>query len=252
MNIRDMTPPDRIAETTDLFRRLAAGETVSSFETQRLTKDGRILDVWLTATAVWDEAGKIVEALATTERDITERKKAEDAQGRLAAIVESAEVAIIGKDLNGIIQTWNVGAEHIFGYNAEEIIGKSISLLVPAGHFDEMPEILLRIKQGEHIENFETLRLRKDGTVIPVSLKFSAIKDASGKVIGASKIAHDITDRKVAEEAVRRSNEELTRFNRAMVGREKRMIEMKKEINELCTRAGLPPRYKLDFEKKQA
>ena len=137
--------------------------------------------------------------------DITEIKKAEEIRGRLAAIVESADYAIISKDLNGIIQTWNVGAENIFGYRAGEVIGKPVSLLVPPGHIDEVPEILARLEQGEHIENIETVRVRKDGTIIPVSLKFSPIKDASGKVIGASKIAHDITERKMAEEALRES-----------------------------------------------
>jgi two-component system CheB/CheR fusion protein len=137
--------------------------------------------------------------------DITERKKAEEAQGRLAAIVSSAEDAIISKDLDGVIQTWNVGAEKIFSYTAEEAIGKNISLLVPPGHADEMSDILKRLSQGEHIENFETVRMRKDGTVIPVSLNFSAIRDANGKVIGASKIAHDITERKRVEEALRES-----------------------------------------------
>ncbi|MGD0886246.1 MAG: PAS domain S-box protein [Thermodesulfovibrionales bacterium] len=131
---------------------------------------------------------------------ITERKKAEEVQGRLAAIVDSAEDAIIGKDLNGIIHSWNVGAENIFGYKAEEVIGKPVSLLVPPGHTDEVPEILARIKQGEHIESFETVRMRKDGAIIPVSLTFSAIKDKAGRIIGASKIAHDITERKQAEE----------------------------------------------------
>ena len=139
--------------------------------------------------------------------DITERKQAEEAQGRLAAIVESADDAIIGKDLDGIIQTWNIGAENIFGYKAKDVIGKNISLLIPPGHTDEVPEILTRIRQGEHIENFETVRMRKDGTIIPVSLKFSAIKDTSGRVIGASKIAHDITVRKRAEEELRKSEE---------------------------------------------
>jgi PAS domain S-box-containing protein len=103
-----------------------------------------------------------------TNTDISASKQAEEAQGRLAAIVESADDAIIGKDLNGIIQTWNVGAENMFGYKAEEVIGQPISLLVPPRHTDEVPEILERIKQGEHIENFETERMRKDGTIIPV------------------------------------------------------------------------------------
>jgi len=157
-----------------------------------------------------DSAG-LVHRWFGTNTDISALKEAEEAQGRLAAIVESADDAIIGKDLNGIIQTWNVGAENIFGYKAEEVIGKSISLLIPPGHIDEVPEILARIKQGEHIENFETLRMRKEGTIIPVSLKFSAIRDASGKVIGASKIAHDITERRRAQEALRESEERVRR-----------------------------------------
>ncbi|MGO9950955.1 MAG: PAS domain S-box protein, partial [Dissulfurispiraceae bacterium] len=144
-----------------------------------------------------------------TVADITERKQAEEAQGRLASIVESADDAIIGKDLNGIIQTWNTGAEKVFGYKAEEVIGKSVSLLVPPGHVDEVPEILARIKNGEHIDNFETVRMRKDGMIIPVSLTFSAVKDAGGRIIGASKIAHDITEHKRAEEEIKRLNDDL-------------------------------------------
>jgi len=115
----------------------------------------------------------------------------------------------------------------------------------------EVPGILIRIKKGEHIEDFESVRMRKDGTIIPVSLTFSPIKDSSGRIIGSSKIAHDITEQKRAEEALRRSNEELTRFNRAAVGRELRMIELKKEVNELRARAGEPPSYQTDFEEEQ-
>ena len=151
-----------------------------------------------------DSAGQVLQWFGTNT-DISALKQAEELQGRLAAIVESAEDAIIGEDLSGIIQTWNVGAENIFGYKAEEVIGKSVSILVPPEHTDEVPKILAQIKRGEHIENLETLRMRKDGTIITVSLTFSAIKDAKGRIIGASKIAHNITERKRAEEELRKS-----------------------------------------------
>ncbi len=169
------------------------------YEKEYIRKNGTRVPIELLVHLMTDAEGK-PQYYYSFLTDITERKKAEEAQGRLAAIVESAEDAIIGKDLDGIIQTWNVGAENIFGYGAEEVIGKPISLLVPPGHTDEVPEILARIKRGEYIENFETERMRKDGTIVPVSLKFSAIKDASGRVIGASKIAHDITERKRAQD----------------------------------------------------
>ncbi len=109
MTIKDITPSDKISEVADLILKIVTGENIASFDTQRKKKDGSLIDIWLTATAVWDESGKLVEAIVTTERDITERKKTEEALHRLAAIVDSAEDAIIGKDLNGIIQTWNIG-----------------------------------------------------------------------------------------------------------------------------------------------
>jgi PAS domain S-box-containing protein len=207
-------------------------------------------DFVVSTTPLYDEKGQMTGSVHVSH-DITQRKKAEEAQGRLSAIVENAEDAIISKDLNGVIQTWNVGAEKMFGYSAEEAIGKHVSFLVPPGHADEVPDILRRLSQGEHIEDFETVRMRKDGTIIPVSLNFSAIRDSNGKVIGASKIAHDITERKKAEEDLRASNEELTRFNNAAVGRELRMVELKKELNELRVRAGLPPRYSLESDEEQ-
>ena len=176
------------------------------------------LDGWFRNMTV-----KLGDGIAIYFSDITERKKAEEAQGRLAAIVASADDAIIGKDLNGIIQSWNAGAENIFGYKAEEIIGKPASLLVPPGHNDEIPEILGRINRGEQIENLETEYRRKDGTIISVSLKFSAIRDASGKIIGASKIARDITEHKRAEEAIRQRTEELKKARDA-AETEKRLL----------------------------
>ncbi|HEX9023727.1 MAG TPA: chemotaxis protein CheB [Geobacteraceae bacterium] len=180
-----------------------------------------------------------VDGIVVTLVDITERKKAEMKISNLAAIVENAEDAIIGKDLQGIVQSWNMGAESIFGYTAEEMIGRNLSVLVTPGHVDEVPDIIRRIEQGEHIRRFETERLRKDGTIIQVSLTFSPIRDATGTIVGVSKTAHDITERKHAEVALQRAKEEwertfdsvpdliailddknrITRINRAMAER---------------------------------
>jgi len=136
---------------------------------------------------------------ATVFEDITEWKQAAVAESRLAAIVASAEVVIISQDLEGIIQTWNVGAENVFGYKAHEVMGKNISLLVPPGQPDEIPDILERISHGQIVENFESVRMRKDGGIIPISLTISAIRDTTGKMVAASLIAYDITKRQQAE-----------------------------------------------------
>lgn len=120
-----------------------------------------------------------------------------------ASIVESSDDAIIGKSLDGTIQSWNSGAERIFGYPADEVIGKSILILFPPDKLDEESEILGRIKRGERIEHYETLRVRKDGKLIHISVTVSPLKDADGVIVGASKIARDITDRKEAEEALK-------------------------------------------------
>jgi PAS domain S-box-containing protein len=145
----------------------------------------------------------------TTELDWKnkELQRALEAQAHLTAIVASAEDAIISKDLQGIIRSWNKGAERLFGYTAEEIIGKSVMLLIPEGRRDEEPRILERIRAGERLEHYETVRRRKDGTEIEISLTVSPITDPTGQVIGASKIARDITERKRAEELVRETQQ---------------------------------------------
>jgi two-component system, chemotaxis family, CheB/CheR fusion protein len=128
-------------------------------------------------------------------RDITDRKKSEEASRRLAAIIESSDDAIISKDLNGIITSWNAAAERLFGYTPEEIIGKPITTLIPIERRHEEPKILERIRRGESIDHFETVRCHKDGSSINISVTISPLKDENGKIIGASKIARDITDR---------------------------------------------------------
>jgi PAS domain S-box-containing protein len=135
--------------------------------------------------------------------DITERKAAENARSMLAALVESSDDSIISKTLEGIITSWNAGAERMFGYQADEMIGQPILKLIPSHLADEEPDILAKLKRGERIAHYETVRVRKDGSFFDVSLTVSPIKDASGRIIGASKIARDITQRKRDEKSLR-------------------------------------------------
>ncbi|HUJ48921.1 MAG TPA: PAS domain S-box protein [Bryobacteraceae bacterium] len=132
--------------------------------------------------------------------DVTDRKQLDLESQRLAAIVESSDDAIISKDLNGIITSWNGGAQRIFGYTAEEVVGRPVSILAPPDRLDEMPQILTKIRAGQRVEHYETSRCTKDGRVIDVALTVSPIHDSEGRIVGASKIARDITDRRSAEE----------------------------------------------------
>jgi PAS domain S-box-containing protein len=145
--------------------------------------------------AVKDSSGNIVGAVNCFQ-DITERKRSDEAALRLAAIIESSDDAIVGKDLDGIITSWNSGAERIFGYLAEEIIGKPITTLIPPDCQKEEEAIIERVRRGQHVEHYETVRQRKHGDLIQISLTISPVRNAQGKVIGASKIARDITEHK--------------------------------------------------------
>lgn len=129
----------------------------------------------------------------------SESQPAEEATQRLASIIENSDDAIIGKSLDGIINSWNKGAERLFGYSAEEMFGQPITGLIPPDRQDEEPEILRRIRDGERVEHYETVRQRKDGSLVHISLSVSPIRNARGKIIGASKIARDITDRRQAQ-----------------------------------------------------
>ncbi|MFC4173883.1 sensor histidine kinase [Microvirga sp. GCM10011540] len=132
-------------------------------------------------------------------RDISARKRVEEVEGWLAAIIESSDDAIVSKNLESIVTSWNAGAERLFGYRADEIIGRPITILFPEDRQDEEERILARIRRGERVEHFESTRRRKDGSLVQVSLTISPIKDAQGRIVGASKIARDITRHKEAE-----------------------------------------------------
>jgi PAS domain S-box-containing protein len=150
-------------------------------------------------TPLFDASGALIGALNMLV-DVTERNRADVDAHRLASIVASSDDAIISKDLNGIIASWNRGAQRIFGYTAEEVIGKPVTVLIPPERENEEPGILRRIRRGERIDHYETVRRRKDGSLVDISLTVSPIRNAAGEIIGASKVARDITERRRARD----------------------------------------------------
>jgi PAS domain S-box-containing protein len=206
---RDFIHPDDRAATAAEASKISAGATTIAFENRYRCKDGSYR--WF----LWNASPSIESQLIyATARDITERKQQETRLAQLATIVESSDDAIISTTLDGIVTSWNNGAQRIYGYSPHEVIGRPIAVLIPPDHVDEEPKILDRIKRSERVEHYETVRVTKAGKLIAVSLSISPIEDASGKVIGASKIARDITGRKRLEEQLRRKNEELEQQNR--------------------------------------
>jgi PAS domain S-box-containing protein len=173
------------------------------FERDLVTR-GRTLELF--AFRVGDKDHRRV---AVIFRDITSRKEAERAGSLLAAIVDSSDDAIVSKSLDGVITSWNKGAERLFGYAAEEAIGQNITLIVPPGRLQEEAEILDSVKRGKRVDHFETKRVRKDGTLLDVSVTISPVKDSSGRVVGASKVARGITERKIAEKALQEARSHL-------------------------------------------
>jgi PAS domain S-box-containing protein len=173
-----------------------------------LARDGTEVPIDDSAAPIRGEDGS-VQGTVLVFRDITERRRAETASRLLASIVDSSEDAIISKDLKGIVTTWNRAAERMLGYTADEMIGRSISVLAAPDRPDEVPEILERIQRGERIEHYQTVRRRKDGTVIHVSLAVSPLHDASGRITGASKILRDITAQVRAQEEIAEQRERL-------------------------------------------
>jgi two-component system, chemotaxis family, CheB/CheR fusion protein len=167
----------------------------------------------LTSTGTSEQrARKLQQHEEELQRRRAELTTAEELRARLAAIVESSDDAIISKDLQGVVTSWNGGAERLFGYTAAEAIGRPITIIIPADRLHEERTILERLKRGEPIEHFETTRVRKDGTTIEVSLTVSPVRDGSGRVIGASKTARDITERKRADEELREADRRKSEF----------------------------------------
>ncbi|WP_217901543.1 sensor histidine kinase [Pseudanabaena sp. SR411] len=181
----------------DMWQTITNGQNWRA-EIKNRAKDGSFYWVDTTIVPFLNEKGKPYQYMAI-RNDITERKTLEIAREQLAAIVESSEDAIISKTLEGIIISWNSGAEKIFGYSAQEAIGQPISMLIPLDRTEEETQILAKIAQGERVESFDTVRRRKDGQLIDISVTISPVRDKSGKISYASKIARDVTSRKQSE-----------------------------------------------------
>jgi PAS domain S-box-containing protein len=192
-----LSPKDRPGEAKAVLTKISAGQHVEHLETIRVRKDGTTVPVSITIAPIHDEDGEIVGASAV-HREVTKQRQAFENAQRMAAIVKGSDDAIIATTLDGIITSWNTAAERLFGYSGEEIIGTSGAAVSPKDRPKEIKDILAKIRAGQHIEHLETKRVRKDATVIPVSLTVSPIRDADGAIVGASMINRDMTELKHA------------------------------------------------------
>ncbi len=204
-------PKEREDEEFIIIGKVKSGLRIEHFETQRLTKSGALVDLSITVSPIKAPDGTIIGA-SKIARDIRETKAAQRASAYLAAIVESSDDAIISKDLNGTITSWNVAAWRIFGHTAEEVIGRHITILIPEHMMDEEYAILAKVKAGQRVDHFETVRKAKDGRLVNISLTVSPIRDLDGKIVGASKVARDISEQRATEEALRESNRRKDEF----------------------------------------
>lgn len=199
-HITMLIPKERLEEEEKIISNIKQGKRVDHIETVRIDRWGKEIPISLTVSPLKDALGNIVGA-SKVARDISDKRRADEKQARLSAIVESSNDAIISKDLDGTIQSWNKGAEEIFGYSEEEIVGKSITMLIPEERLREELHILEKIRNGITLDHFETVRKHKTGKLIPISITVSPIKNRNGVVIGASKIARDISFQVQAQSA---------------------------------------------------
>jgi PAS domain S-box-containing protein len=250
--------PELHAEEDDVLAHLRRGEKIDHYETVRQARDGRKLNILLTVSPIRDGRGRIIGA-SQVARDITARKQADEERERLAAIIDSSDDAIVDKTLEGIITSWNRGAEQMFGYNAAEAIGQHITLIIPPELHAEEDDVLAHLRRGEKIDHYETVRQAKDGRKLNISLSASPIRDGRGRIIGASKVARDITARKRAdqererfmarEEAARRTAEEANRLKDDFLATVSH--ELRNPLNSIVGWAALLRSDKLDEEKSE-
>ncbi|MBI2934738.1 MAG: PAS domain S-box protein [Chloroflexi bacterium] len=194
-----IAPPDRLGEFQEIIDKVKRGAKVEHYETQRRRKDGTIVDVSVTVSPVKDESGNLL-GLSAVDRDITSQKQASQEALNLAAIVRSSEDAVISEALDGTITSWNPAAERMFGYTDKEALGRPMSIIAPPDRVDEFRQIIDKINKGAKVERYETQRMRRDGTIVDVSVTISPVKDENGNLLGLSAIDRDITLQKQASQ----------------------------------------------------
>ena len=203
-SVFSLIPPELYEDERRILARIARGEHIAHTQTTRRRKDGTLIPIELSISPVRNARGEIAGA-SSIKRDVSERNFGLETAARLAAIVESSEDAIISKALDGKVLTWNAGAQRMYGYSAAEIVGHSIYSLVPERLQQDEERILREVSRGEHVHHYETVRCRRDGREIDISLALSPVRDAAGTIIAASSIQRDITERKRAEETLRQA-----------------------------------------------
>ena len=209
MTFQEITHPEDLGEDVSQGEQVKSGALETySMEKRYIRKDGSVIWVNLTVSGARNESGELKHFISVAE-DISARREGEEARYRLAAIVESSDDAIVSKNLNGIIQSWNAGAQRIFGFSPEEAVGQPITMIIPPELRHEEKEIIRRLRNGERIEHFETVRVTKSGERLNISLTVSPVRDSRGRIIGASKIARDVTERKRIEETLRQRESRL-------------------------------------------
>jgi PAS domain S-box-containing protein len=233
-----LTPEDRTTESDPVQAKITAGEHVKSFETKRVRKNGVVFPVSLTMSPIHDD-GTVV-GVSVIYRDLSEQKGALAIAQALAAIVESSDDAIAGRTIGGIITSWNPAAEKMFGYPKAEIVGQHVDLLVPQERGAERISILAEVSAGRPVDNFETVRVRKNGILFPVALTISPIPDEHGAVTGASEVYRDLTELRHAARCAR-ALIEAGLDPMVTIGSE----DVINDVNEAAVKATGVPRHKL-------
>jgi PAS domain S-box-containing protein len=205
-------PDYLLTEESDILAKIKNGSRIEHYETMRKRKDGSRILISLTASPIKDQNGNIIGA-SKIARDITFQKTADEKQAILAAIVDSSDDAIVSKTLDGIITSWNHAAQRMFGYTEAEVTGEHISIIIPKNRLEEEKVIIENIRAGRKVNHFETIRRRKDGSEINISLTVSPVLNQHGKVIGASKVARDITQKIELEKKQKLFTEKLQEIN---------------------------------------